>query len=58
VPDSDILAWLRERTGTTGKVPGRRKVIDKSALGSPRADRLCRIVNAEAAHSATAASVG
>jgi hypothetical protein len=38
VPDGDILAWLREQTGTTGKVPGRRKVIDTWALGSPRAD--------------------
>jgi hypothetical protein len=56
VPDSDILAWLREQAGTTGQVPGRRKVIDKWALGSPRADRLRRIVHAEAAHSATAAS--
>jgi hypothetical protein len=42
VPDGDILAWLREQTGTTGKVPGRRKVIDKWALGRPRADRLRR----------------
>jgi hypothetical protein len=56
VPDGDILAWLREQTGTTGKVPGRRKVIDKWALGSPRADRLRRIVRAEAARSAAAAS--
>jgi hypothetical protein len=49
VPDGDILAWLREQAGTTGKVPGRRKVIDKWALGSPRADRLRRIVHAETA---------
>jgi hypothetical protein len=56
VPDDDILAWLREQTGTTGKVPGRRKVIDTWALGSPRADRLRRIVHAEAAHSAATAA--
>jgi hypothetical protein len=58
VPDDDILAWLREQTGTTGKVPGRRKVIDKWALGSPRADRLRRIVHAEAARNTATASVG
>jgi hypothetical protein len=58
VPDSDILAWLREQTGTTGKVPGRRKMIDKWALGSPRADRLRRIVHDEAARNAAAASAG
>jgi hypothetical protein len=58
VPDGDILAWLREQAGTTGKVPGRRKVIDKWALGSPRADRLRRIVRAETARSAAAASAG
>jgi hypothetical protein len=58
VPDGDILAWLSEQTDTTGKVPGRRKVIDKWAIGSPRADRLRRIVHAEAARSATAASTG
>jgi Protein of unknown function (DUF2637) len=58
VPDGDILAWLREQAGTTGKVPGRRKVIDKWALGSPRADRLRRIVHAETARSAAAASAG
>jgi hypothetical protein len=58
VPDGDILAWLSEQTDTTGKVPGRRKVIDKWAIGSPRADRLRRIVHAEAARSATAASAG
>jgi hypothetical protein len=56
VPDDDILAWLPEQTGATGQVPGRRKVIDKWALGSPRADRLRRIVHAEAARSATYAS--
>jgi hypothetical protein len=55
VPDGDVLAWLREQTGTTGKVPGRRKVIDKWALGSPRADRLRRIVHAEAARAAISA---
>jgi hypothetical protein len=58
VPDGDILAWLSEQTDTTGKVPGRRKVIDKWAIGSPRADRLRRIVHAESARSATAASAG
>jgi hypothetical protein len=58
VPDGDILAWLREQAGTTGRVPGRRKVIDKWALGSPRADRLRRIVHAETARSAAAASPG
>jgi hypothetical protein len=58
VPDGDILAWLHEQAGTTGQVPGRRKVIDKWALGSPRADRLRRIVRAEAARSAAAASAG
>lgn len=58
VPDGDILAWLREQVGTTGKVPGRRKVIDKWALGSPRADRLRRIVLDEAAAHYVAASPG
>jgi hypothetical protein len=58
VPDCDILAWLREQAGTTVQVPGHRKVIDKWALGSPRADRLRRIVRAEAARSAAAASAG
>jgi hypothetical protein len=57
-PDGDILAWLREQAGTTGKVPGRRKVIDKWALGSPRADRLRRIVHDEAARVAAPASAG
>jgi hypothetical protein len=56
VPDGEILAWLREQTGTTGKVPGRRKVIDKWGLGSPRADRLRRIVHAETAHNAAASA--
>jgi hypothetical protein len=58
VPDRDILAWLREQTRTTGKVLGRRKVIDKCALGSPRADRLRRIVHAETARNAATASAG
>jgi hypothetical protein len=58
VPDGDILTWLREQTRTTGKVPGRRKVIDKWALGSPRADRLRRIAHAEAARNTAAASAG
>jgi hypothetical protein len=56
VPDGDILAWLREQAGTTGEVPGRRKVIDEWALGSPRADRLRRIVRAEAARNAVASA--
>jgi hypothetical protein len=56
VPDGDILAWLREQTDTIGKVPGRRKVKDTWALGSPRADRLRRIVHAEAARNAATAS--
>jgi hypothetical protein len=56
VPDGDVLAWLREQADTTGKVPGRRKVINKWALGSPRADRLRRIVRAEAAHNAAASA--
>ena len=56
MPDGDILAWLREQTGTTGQVPGRRKVIDKWALGSPRADRLRRIVHAETTHNAAASA--
>jgi Protein of unknown function (DUF2637) len=56
--NGDILAWLREQTGTTRKVPGRRKVIDKWALGSPRADRLRRIVHAETARNAATASAG
>jgi hypothetical protein len=58
VPDDDILAWLREQSGTTGKVPGRRKLIDKWALGSPRADRLRRIIHAETAPNAATASPG
>jgi Protein of unknown function (DUF2637)/Integrase core domain len=33
VPDGGIFAWLREQTGTTGKVPGRRTI--NWALGSP-----------------------
>ena len=56
VPDGDILAWLSEQTATTGKVPGRRKVIDKWAIGSPRADRLRRIIHTETATNATTAS--
>jgi hypothetical protein len=56
VPDSDVLAWLREQTGTTGKMPGRRKVIDTWPLGSPRADRLRRIVHAETTHNAAASA--
>jgi hypothetical protein len=54
VPDGDILAWLREQTCTTGRVPGRRKMIDKWGLGSTRAERLRRIVLDEAAHDAAA----
>jgi hypothetical protein len=49
VPDGDILAWLRHQAGTTGRVPGRRKVIEKWALGSTRAERLREIVLDEAA---------
>jgi hypothetical protein len=49
VPDGDILAWLREQAGTTGQVPGRKKVIEKWALGSTRAERLRGIVIHEAA---------
>jgi hypothetical protein len=52
VPDGDILAWLREQTGTSGQVPGRRKVIEKWALGSTRADRLRQIVINEATNKA------
>jgi hypothetical protein len=48
VPDGHILAWLRERTHTTGHVPGRRQVIEKWALGSTRAERLRGIVIDEA----------
>jgi hypothetical protein len=47
-PDSDILAWLRQQARTNGQVPGRRKVIEKWATGSTRADRLRRIVLDEA----------
>jgi hypothetical protein len=54
VPDGDILAWLREQAYATGQVPGRRKMIDKWALGSTRAERLRRIVLDEAAHAAAA----
>jgi hypothetical protein len=50
VPDHDILAWLREQAYTTGQVPGRRKVIEKWALGSTRADRLRRSIIDEFAH--------
>jgi Protein of unknown function (DUF2637) len=49
VPDGDILAWLRGQAGTTGQVPGRKKVIEKWAIGSPRAERLRGIVLDEAA---------
>jgi hypothetical protein len=48
VPDSDILAWLRHHTDTTGHVPGRRQMIEKWALGSTRAERLRAIVIKEA----------
>jgi hypothetical protein len=48
VPDGDILAWLREQAGTTGQVPGRRKVIKEWAIGSTRAERLRGIVLNEA----------
>jgi hypothetical protein len=52
VPDGVILAWLREQACTTGRVPGRRKMIDKWGLGSTRAERLRRIVRDEAGHDA------
>jgi hypothetical protein len=48
-PDGDILAWLRQQASTIGRVPGRRKVIERWALGSTRADRLRGIVIVEAA---------
>jgi hypothetical protein len=47
VPDSDILAWLREQACTTGQVPGRRKVIKEWATGSTRAERLRGIIRNE-----------
>jgi len=54
VSDGDILAWLREQTCTTGRVPGRRKMIDMWVLGSTRAERLRRVVLDEAAHNEAA----
>jgi hypothetical protein len=51
VPDGEILAWLREQAYATGQVPRRRKMIDKWALGSTRAERL-RIVPDEVARNA------
>jgi hypothetical protein len=52
VPDDHILAWLRERERATGKVPGRRQMIEQWALGSTRADRLRATVIKEAASKA------
>jgi hypothetical protein len=49
VPDSHILAWLRQQASSTGQMPGRRKVIERWALGSTRAERLRGIVIDEAA---------
>jgi hypothetical protein len=49
VPDGHILAWLRQQARTTGRVPGRKKVIEKWAIGSTRAERLRGSVLDEAA---------
>jgi hypothetical protein len=56
VPDGHILAWLRQQASSTGQVPGRRKVIEKWALGSTRAERLRGIVIDEAASQITASA--
>jgi hypothetical protein len=49
VPDSDILTWLRHQADTTGRVPGRRQMIERWALGSTRAECLRAIVIKDAA---------
>jgi hypothetical protein len=48
VPDTDILAWLRQQARTTGQATGRRKVTESGALGSTRAERLRGLVIDEA----------
>jgi hypothetical protein len=56
VSDGDILGWLREQACASGRVPGRRKLIDRWRLVSTRAERLRRIVLDEAAHNAAASA--